>query len=189
LTGYGKVKKLIFSITTLILCLFVLSGVTLALFTSREDGKIGINVTSGKLKVDIVDISDNTLVGDVLEFVSTKDNKVCLFEPGATFHTQGFKIKNSGNITMNYYISISQDEDFNDEKIKAAFDFWVSTDPKDPSKTVDLKTFKDSLGKDDTSDVYYLVAHMKESAGNEFKNQVFKGVGITVNAVQGNVNL
>ncbi|MBQ8424834.1 MAG: hypothetical protein IJX17_02285 [Clostridia bacterium] len=189
MSSLSKSKKFIFSVTTLILCLFVLSGVTLALFTSKDDGKIGINVTSGKLKVDIVDVNDNTLVGDVLEFVSTKNNKVCLFEPGATFHTQGFKIKNSGNITMNFYISISQDEDFNDEKLKAAFDFWVTTDPNDPTKTIDLLSYKGSLAKDETSEIYYLVAHMKQSAGNEFKNQVFTGVGITVNAVQGNVDL
>lgn len=189
MSGYGKSKKFILSITTLVLCLFVLSGVTLALFTSKDDGKIGINVTSGRLKVDIVDTNNTSLVGDVLGFVSTRDNQVCLFEPGATFYTQGFKVKNSGDILMNYYISISEDSNIDSVKLKQAFEFWITTDPNNLESAVKLQSYEGTLESNQTSEIYYLVAHMKETAGNEFKNKVFRGVGITVNAVQGNVEL
>ena len=36
------------------------------------------------------------------------------------------------------------------------------------------------------SETYYLVIRMKETAGNEFQNKTYTGIGITVYAVQGN---
>jgi len=63
-------KTFIIAAMVILLCLVSITGATLALFTSTtEDGKIGINATSGNLKVDIVDASENpsSLVGDVLD--------------------------------------------------------------------------------------------------------------------------
>ena len=54
---------------------------------------------------------------------------------------------------------------------------------------VKLREFKGRLEREQSSDVYYLVFYMKESVGNEYQDQEFTGVGITVCAVQGNVNI
>ena len=193
-------KPIIIAVTAILLCVVAITGSTLALFTSGEDGRIGINATAGNLKVDIVDTSPTnpeSLVGDVLKLVTTSDNDPIYFEPGAVYYTEGFRVMNRGEIPLNFILYISEDDtvraDFFD-----AFDVWITTDPvsrenpNDPSSIKnfsDLPKFKGSLAKGECSQVYHLVFHMKEEAGNKVQNQPFSGVGITVLAVQGNVNL
>lgn len=184
----GKKSAIIIAGMVILLCFVSVTGATLALFTSNEgDGKIGINTTSGNLKVDIVDCVDisHSLVGEVLEFVTTSANRRALFEPGTTFYTNGFRVKNTGNISLNYILYISEDEtvsaDFND-----AFDVWVTKDPLNRTDAVKLQEFEGSLEPGECSDIYYLVVSMKETAGNEFQDRTFTGIGVTVCAVQGN---
>ena len=188
--GYKTEKKsLVIAAIIILLCLVSVTGATFALFTSRaEDGTIGINSTSGRLEVDIVDTSDaeNSLLGDALNFETTSETKEILFEPGAVYHTEGFRIKNRGNIPFNFIVYISEDKrleaDFYD-----AFEVWLTTDPTSRTNMVKLQDFDGRLEAEKTSDVYYLVFRMKEDAGNEFQDREFYGVGITVCAVQGNV--
>jgi hypothetical protein len=52
-----------------------------------------------------------------------------------------------------------------------------------------ITEFEGTLGPEESGKVYYLVIKMKESAGNDFQNKVYSGIGITVYAVQGNVNI
>lgn len=204
MSRYTPNKKIfIIAATVILLCLVCITGATLALFTfSTEDGKIGINTTSGNLKVDIVDASDNptSLVGDVLDFVTMQDEQEILFEPGAMYYTEGFRIKNSGNIPLNFIVYISGDDAL-DEKLEVsfsdAFEVWITPDPTMKSGMVKLQEFDGSLEVGEMSDIYYLVFRMKESAGNDYQNRtfnyykdnVFYGVGITVCAVQGNVKI
>ena len=184
-------KTFIIAAMVILLCLVSITGATLALFTSNtEDGKIGINATSGNLKVDIVDASENpsSLVGDVLDFVTTSDNKKILFEPGATYYTEGFRVKNNGSIPVNFILYISEDEtvsaDFSD-----AFEVWLTEDPTNRENMVKLQEFDGRLEVGQNSSIYYLVFRMKEPAGDEFQDRTFTGVGITVCAVQGNVSI
>lgn len=185
-------KAFIIAAMVILLCLFALSGATYALFTSTtEDGKIGINTTSGKLKVDIIDASEDnpqSLVGDVLNFITTQNQNEILFEPGATYYTQGFRVKNDGNIPLNFILYISEDENISPEFF-TAFDVWLTNDPTSRTNMVKLQEFDGRLEVGQSSDVYYLVFHMKEEIGNEFQDQEFIGVGITVCAVQGNVDI
>lgn len=192
-------KSIILAAIAILLCVVAITGSTLALFTSGNDGKIGINATAGNLRVDIVDTSDDpkSLVGDVLNLVTTPNKDPILFEPGAVYFTEGFRVANKGNIPLNFILYISEDETVRQDFFDA-FEVWITTDPSsrlnptDPEKRdsfAELPKFKGSLKPDELSQVYYLVFRMKETAGNEFQNQVFTGVGITVCAVQGNVNL
>ena len=192
-------KSIILAVIAILLCVVAITGSTLALFTSGNDGKIGINATAGNLRVDIVATSDDpdSLVGDVLNLVTTPDKDPILFEPGAVYHTEGFRIMNKGNIPLNFILYISNDDTIRQDFFDA-FEVWITTDPTsrinptDPDKRDDiseLTKFKGSLEPDELSRVYYLVFRMKETAGNEFQNQTFTGIGITVCAVQGNVNL
>ena len=185
-------KAIVITAMIIILCLVLITGSTFALFTSTtDDGKIGVNTTSGSLKVDIVDASDNpqTLIGDVLDFVTTSENKTVLFEPGATYYTEGFRIKNNGTIPMHYIVYITGDSTL-DEKMEVsfsdAFEVWITQDPTSRDGMVKIQEFEGRLEVGESSDVYYLVFKMKESAVNEFQNRTFSGVGITVCAVQGN---
>ena len=181
-------KSFIIATMVILLCLVSITGATFALFTSTtEDGKIGINTTSGSLKVDIIDASDNptSLVGDVLDFITTSDKQEILFEPGAMYYTEGFRVKNNGSIPMNFILYISEDETVS-EDFSEAFEVWLTNDPTSRSNMVKLQEFNGGLAVGETSDIYYLVFRMKETAGNEFQNRSFTGVGITVCAVQGN---
>lgn len=188
-------RTLIIAAMVILLCLSLITGATYALFTaSTEDGKIGINATSGDIEVDIVDASDqaNSLVGDVLNFVTTSDKQEILFEPGATYYTEGFRVKNTGEIPLNYIVYITGDDTLDEEEeveFTDAFDVWITPNPKDKDGMVKLQEFDGKLAIGQMSDVYYLVFRMKESAGNEFQNRTFTGVGITVCAVQGNGSL
>lgn len=188
-----KLNKSTFIIAAMVilLCLVAITGATLALFTSdANDGKIGINATAGNLKVDIVDASKNpsSLVGDVLDFIPKKENGKVLFEPGAAFRTEGFRIKNVGDIPLNYILYVSEDNSLSDDFYKA-FDVYITTDSTMRDATVKLQEFDGKLNPSQSSEVYYLVFRMKETAGNEFKNRTFTGVGVTVCAVQGNVDI
>lgn len=183
-------KTMIIAAMVILLCLVSITGATLALFTSNvDDGTVGVNATSGNLKVDIIDDSNNpsSLIGEALNFEPKNEGEEILFEPGATYHTEGFRVKNNGNIPFNYIIYISSDEnvpaDFFD-----AFDVWITSDVTDKSKAIPIEDFERRIEAGLSSDIYYLVFQMKPSAGNTFQERTFTGIGVTVCAVQGNVH-
>ena len=189
-----KSHKQAFIMTALVilLCLVSLIGATLALFSSdTRDGTIGIITTAGEVKVDIVDASlDNTLVGKVLQFQTSSERKEILFEPGAVFYTQGFKVKNAGDIPINFRLSVSEDEKIDMEEFNNAFDVWISTDKTNPGNAQKLTDFTGHLKVGETSETtYFLFIKMKESVGNEFQGKTYTGIGVTVYAVQGNVDI
>lgn len=181
-------STIVLSIMIICLCFVSAVGMTWALFTSGgEDGTIGVNASSGKLRVDIVDTEGNSLDGQSLGLLTTSDSRTILFEPGACYRTQSFKIKNSGNITANYRVYISYAEGTDAEQFRRAFDVYVTSDPDDLDSGKRIYEFSGTLVENSFSDTYFLVVKMKESAGNEFQSMTFTGLGVTVFAVQGNV--
>ncbi len=196
MTDYSKKQRntLIIAAAVIILCLVTITSATFALFTTGNDGTIGINSTSGDIEVDIVDATDNptSVVGEVLRFTNSAGELVfaetdVYFEPGAVFYTEGFRVVNKGEIPMNYIAYISEDKDFSQD-FYDVFEVWITSNPTDRDKMEKLDKFKGRLEVGKSSDVYYLVFRMKETAGNEYqyKGIGFKGVGITVCAVQAN---
>ena len=184
-------QALIIAALVILLCLVCLSGATYALFTNDpSDGTIGIVTTSGKVDVDIInDYDGKTLVGETLEFVTLRENQKVLFEPGATFYTQGFKVKNIGDVSIKFRVTVSEDKNVDMTEFHKAFDVWITTDPSDPTAAQPLTEFIGELAVDRVSEkTYYLFIKMKESAGNEFQNKTYSGIGVTVYAVQGNVD-
>ena len=184
-------STLIIAAMVILLCLVSITGATYALFTaSTGDGTIGTNATSGDLEVDIVDASDNpsSLVGDVLRFVTTSNKQEILFEPGSVYYTEGFRVTNTGNIPMNFFMYISEDRQEGDG-FTEAFEVFLTKDPSGRSDMIKIKDFTQYLEAGQSSDVYHLVFRMKTTAGNTFQNKTFTGVGITVYAVQGNGSL
>lgn len=191
-----KTNKQAFIIAALVilLCLVCLTGATLALFTSDpNDGTIGIVTTSGDVEIDIVDTSGVTLQNRALAFMTTSgatDSDDVLFEPGATFYTQGFKIKNTGDIPVNFSLSVSKDDKIDMEEFAKAFELWIVKEGDDFSNAEKLTEFKvNGLAAGESSDTYYLFIRMKESVGNEFQGKTYSGIGVTVYAVQGNAEL
>ena len=186
-------QAFIIAALVILLCLVSLTGATFALFTSgASNGTIGVITTAGDIKVDIVSEADESvsLVGQVLQFRTSADQKEILFEPGASFYTQGFKIKNAGDIPINFRLSVSEDEAIDMEEFKQAFEVWITTDPTNPAAATQLTDYVGRLevGKS-SAETYYLFIRMKETVGNEFQGKTYTGMGITVYAVQGNVNV
>lgn len=184
-------QAIIIAALAILLCLLCLVGATFALFTNDiNDGTIGIIATSGDIEVDIVDAkTGDSLIGDVLHFRDALGDTSVLFEPGAMFYTQGFKVINKGDITVNYRLYISEDDEIDSDEFREAFEVWIATDTKNPSDIQRLTEFTGTLSADaESSDTYYLFVKMRESAGNDFQNKEYDGIGVTVYAVQGNVN-
>ena len=188
-----KTNKQAFIIAALIilLCLICLVGATFALFTGDvNDGTIGIVATSGDVEIDIVDINGVTLQGRSLAFITSSANKDPEFEPGATFYTQGFKVTNEGDVPVNFILSISKDDNPDREAIEEAFEIWIVKEDQEGNRSAEhITDFKGSLKVGDDSGVYYLYIKMKETAGNEFQDKQYTGIGITVYATQGNVEI
>lgn len=183
-------QSFIIAALVILLCLVCLTGATLALFSSDvKDGTIGIIASAGEVRVNIIDdtVEENSLVNESLAFRTTHEQPKILFEPGATFYTQGFKIKNEGTAPVQFTLSVSEDEKIDMEEFKKAFDVWIVR-AKDPDfENADMITkFKGTLKAGDCSETYHLVIRMKETVGNEFQGKTYSGIGVTVYAVQGN---
>ena len=179
------------SVMVIFLCLIALTGSTYALFTSNpEDGKIGVTTTSGTVKVDIVDaITLKSIRGDALLFDYEDNPAGILMEPGATIVTKGFKIKNAGNVLMNFRMFITNDSDIDMDLLDRSCEFYITTDPTNFSDAQKIYNFTGTLEGDKYSDTFYLVMKMYPNANNELQGQLFTGIGITVHAVQGNVKV
>lgn len=185
---------LIIAVLVILLCLTCLTGATLAIFTNDlNDSTIGVVATSGNIEIDIVDMLGNTLKNKALTFktisTATEEGEI-LFEPGAVFYTEGFKIANKGDIPVNFRVSVSKDADIDMEAFDEAFELWIVREGDSFSSAEKLSEFEvDGLAAKTSSETYYLFIRMKETAGNQFQGKAYTGIGITVYAVQGNVEI
>ena len=174
----------------ILLCLICLAGATLALFTTTaRGGTIGVVTTTGDIEIDVVDTAGGSLQNLPLAFMTTKgavDSDSVYFEPGACFYTQGFQIRNDGNIAINFSFTLSMDESIDKPAFDRAFELWI-VEESDHSTAVPLSEYKWHLKAGEISAVYQLYVKMREDAGQEFQNQAYEGIGVTVCAVQGNV--
>ena len=177
-------RALLTSVMALVMCVVMLVGTTFAWFT--DTASTGVNkIVAGNLDVDIVDEKGDSLDGGTLSFVNKENQSNILWEPGATFFTQGFKIVNKGNLALKYKVVVSGTT--GDAKLLKAIEFDVVTEKTKEAaealaKEGNLLKQNDSAPAD--NGVYYLRGHMKEDAGNEYKNLTLDGISITVYATQ-----
>ena len=182
------IKKVFLPSVVILLCFVSVVGSTYALFTNGEDGKVNINAASGYIQLDILDTNNQSLIGDNIDFIIPSDLDLTNLEPGATIRTQGFKIKNNGNITVNFKLFKNENSNINWTELEEGFELWITDDKNDKTNAQNVKNFIGTLAPGETSGEYYLFIKMKESAGNNFQSQIFTGIGITIYAVQGNVS-
>jgi len=189
---YGKrrgiLAVLVFLVIILLCAIAIITLTSMLNKENEDDGKIGVNVVSGECKLDIVDKDGKSLLGDVLDFVSNSGEQV-IFEPGATYYTEGFSVKNIGTVDVEYRVYISDDEKLAEADFKTAFDMWITKDPANLEQANKLTSFTGELKTTELSDTYYLVIRMKQTAGNEFQNKTYSGIGITVYAVQAKADM
>ena len=179
------------TVVATLLCFAALGGLTAVVFLGNtNDGTVGIVATAGDLKVDIVDaVSGESLVGGTLDFVCREGEESALFAPGVSYRTVGFRIKNTGEIPINFRLSLSEDGNVDMEAIREAFEFWITTDPTSldgASRLTEFVPMSPLASQKTTDETLYLVVRMKESADTDYMGKTFSGIGITVLAVQGN---
>ena len=208
----SKKSALLLSFTSLLLCFAMLAGSTFAWFT--DTATTGVNkIVAGNLKVDIVDADGRTsLTGDggkllwtqkvvgegdgALEAVTTEG--LPLWEPGVTFLTQGFKIKNDGNLALKWKMTVNKDNITNGKASDDAkdgmslldvIDFSVVKSTDENATAVAIENFVGELTEKNavSTDTYYIKGHMQKEAGNDYQNLTLDGITITVYATQDTV--
>ena len=192
----SKKSALLMSFTSLLICFAMLAGSTFAWFT--DTATTGVNkIVSGNLKVDIVaenGVTSLTGVGKELKFQNNANSNDILWEPGVTFLTQGFKIKNDGNLALKWKAQVNKDnikngkasDDAKDNmSLLDVIDFSVVTSQAEDAKAIAIEDFVGHLAKEKTSDeTYYIKAHMQETAGNDYQNLSLNDITVTVYATQ-----
>ena len=169
----------------LVMCVVMLVGTTFAWFTDTASTAVN-KIQAGNLDVDIVGEDGKTLDGKTLNFKDANNNTDILWEPGATFFTQGFKIVNKGNLALKYKVVVSGTT--GDAKLLKAIKLDVVEAKTKEATPVSFANEGNLLNQNDSAPanngVYYLRGHMKEEAGNEYKNLTLDGISITVYATQ-----
>ena len=202
----SKKSALLLSFTSLLLCFAMLAGSTFAWFT--DTATTGVNkIVAGNLKVDIVaEDGVTSLTGADGKLYWTQkqsaggqatavtDADKPLWEPGVTFLTQGFKIKNDGNLALKWKMTVNKENIENGKADASAkdgmslldvIDFSVVTDQAKDAEAVKIEEFVGHLEKEKTSEkTYYIKAHMQETAGNDYQSLTLDGITITVYATQ-----
>ena len=189
-------RALLTSVMALVMCVVMLVGTTFAWFTDTASTNVN-KIVSGNLDVDIVDATDTSTSLDkgTLKFIQatgvsdgTNNVENVLWEPGATFFTQGFKIANKGNLALKYKVVVSGIT--GDTGLLKVMKFDVVSAIEKTGHEVNFTTTPGTLlpsttGTPNVSDTtYYLRGHMDENAGNEYKNMTLTGISVTVYATQ-----
>ena len=177
------------SVLSIALCAAMLIGTTFAWFTDTATTSVN-KIQSGTLKVDIKNEKDESLNGKTMSFKNAKGETNILWEPGATFDLDSFKIVNEGNLALKYKVVINGIE--GNSKLLEAIEFTVK---KGAAEAVKLEGWSGVLlpsgatAETDTAEVgetalITISGHMKETAGNEYQNLSIDGLGLTVYATQ-----
>ena len=170
------------SVLSIALCAAMLIGTTFAWFTDTASTAVN-KIQAGTLKVDIVKAENgDSIKGQSMSFVNQGGSDDILWEPGVTFRTPAFQVKNIGTLAIKYKLALSGVT--GSSKLLKVIQFSVV---KNDGTAVDLDKFEGTLtleGDSVLSEPLYIQGHMEETAGNEYQNETLEGLGITVYATQ-----
>ena len=186
--GKSLKRALLSSAFSLIICVAMLIGTTFAWFTDTASTAVN-KIQAGNLKVDIVDKNGNSLNGKSLSFRDVNNKTDILWEPGARFNLDSFKIVNKGNLALKYKVIISGIN--GSAKLLEAIDFTVKIGDAAEAALADWEgvLLPDGAAATDTMPVketklITISGKMREDAGNEYQGLSIGGIGITVLATQ-----
>ena len=174
-------RSLTASIVTLVVCVAMLIGTTFAWFTDTASTSVN-KIQAGTLKVALVDQAGNPLTESLKwQKAAGHEAEAILWEPGATYNLQSFKVVNKGNLALKYKIQIAGVEQGN-AKLLDALDFTYT----EGDANLDL-TAEHHLAAEAESGLITISAKMRETAGNEYQGESVDGIAITVIATQDTV--
>ena len=184
-------RALLTSVMALVMCVVMLVGTTFAWFTDTASTAVN-KIQAGNLDVDIVDKEGATsLDGKTLSFRDANGKTDILWEPGATFNLDSFKIVNKGNLAFKYKVVISGVD--GNAKLLKAIDFSVKIGDAEKVALADWDGILLPEGKTATAgrkeevketSLITISGTMKKEAGNEYQGLSIDGIGITVVATQ-----
>ena len=188
MTNRKSVKgALVASIMAIMLCTVMLIGTTFAWFT--DTAASGVNkIQAGNLGIELVDETGKAV--ETLSFVNKAGSADILWEPGVTFYTNAFRVKNTGNLALKYKIEIDRDNVTGDKELLDVIDFSVvnAENVTRDSEAVDIDEFEGHLAANAAAEgMLCLQAHMDEAAGNTYQKMTLSGIKITVYATQDTV--
>ena len=181
-------RALLTSALALLMCVAMLVGATFAWFTDTASTAVN-KIQAGTLNVDIVDKNGDSLDGKSLSFRNVEGGTDILWEPGATFNLDSFKIVNKGNLAFKYKVIISGVN--GNAKLLEAIDFFVKIGDAEKVALADWdgillpngEAATDTMDAGTTSAIT-ISGTMKKEAGNEYQGLSIDGIGITVVATQ-----
>lgn len=187
-TNKTSKRALLTSVLSIALCLSMLIGTTFAWFTDTASTAVN-KIQAGTLDVDIVDATGNTLNGKTLYFRDKDQNTNILWEPGATFNLDTFRIVNKGNLALKYKVVISGID--GSAELLNVINFTVKKGDAAPVKLagwegVLLPKGAEATGRADVekTGLIAISGKMDEQAGNQYQGLSIDGLGITVYATQ-----
>ena len=177
-TAKTSKRALLCSVLSIALCLSMLIGTTFAWFTDTASTAVN-KIQAGTLDVELFDEAGTAKLGEKLTWqkAAGATETTTLWEPGCTYKTQGFTIKNNGTLALKYKVVVNGVE--GDAGLLKVIKFSLVN-----KEGVALANNEGNLSATKTSEALYLQAHMNENAGNEYQGKTMDGVTITVYATQ-----
>ncbi len=102
---FSSKQALLLSVLSMVLCVSMLIGSTFAWFTDSATANVN-TIQSGNLDVELVGEDGEPLEG-ALKWKAQDNRETILWEPGCEYKTQGFRIKNNGNLALKYTIALN----------------------------------------------------------------------------------
>ena len=180
-------RALLASVFTMLMCITMLIGTTFAWFTDTASTSVN-QIKSGTLDVALVKPTANAdgtydaLGNDALKWVKAEgasESEEVLWEPGAKYNLESFRIKNNGSLALKYQVQISGI--VGDAELLDVIDFTVKIGDADP---VALKNWDGKLAAEEVTDAITITGTMKADAGSEYQGKSIDGISITVVATQ-----
>ena len=174
-------RALVASACATLMCIAMLIGTTFAWFTDTASTSVN-KIQSGTLDVELWQADANEKLGSsALTWVKAAGHteEAVLWEPGATYNLESFRIKNNGNLALKYKVIISGI--IGDAKLLDAIDFTVQVG--DGTATT-LANWDGKLTAGAVTDAITITGTMKTTAGNEYQDLAIDGIAITVVATQ-----
>ena len=183
-------RALLTSVMALVMCVVMLVGTTFAWFTDTATANVNA-IKSGNLNVDMVDETGASLVGRTLSWQKAAGGagQEILWEPGATYNLNAFRIVNKGSLALKYEITVNGVK--GSSKLLEAINFTAKINGREEAlnnltgvllpKGATAQTADEVVEK---TDLITISGTMKTGAGNEYQGLTIDGVSITVVATQ-----
>ena len=183
-------RALLTSVMALVMCVVMLVGTTFAWFTDTATANVN-TIKSGNLNVDMVDETGASLVGRTLSWQKAAGGagQEILWEPGATYNLNAFRIVNKGSLALKYEITVNGVK--GSSKLLEAINFTAKINGREEAlnnltgvllpKGATTQTADEVVEK---TDLITISGTMKTGAGNEYQGLTIDGVSITVVATQ-----